>query len=197
MSDFTPTLWPEHSPPPPVRNCQRCELYKQRSRVIWGEGNPYAPIVVILDNPGAREDREGRTFVCGARLALQEGVFAAGLTMDDLYVTYLLKCRPRYKYDKELARRTCKGYLLEQIEEQQPRLGFCLGDTAVQWFFDDLTLSVKELRGRWHVVRGLQTAVSYHPLAIRRRPTLRPFFEEDWQLLAKGMKHGDGSFASF
>lgn len=49
-------IWPEEAAPPEARQCERCELSKQRSRVIWGEGNPNAPILFILDNPGARED---------------------------------------------------------------------------------------------------------------------------------------------
>jgi DNA polymerase len=50
--------------------------------VIWGEGNPNAPIFIILDNPGAREDREGTPFVCGTRETLQYGMMEAGLDID-------------------------------------------------------------------------------------------------------------------
>ena len=192
MKGFIPTLWPEHSPPPAVADCRRCELYKQRPRIIWGEGNPRAPIIVVLDNPGAREDREGKAFVCGARQTLQEEAHRAGFGERDLYVTYVLKCRPRWRYNKEEARRTCRGYLLTQIRLQRPQLAFCLGDTAVQWFFDDLALNVKSLRGRWHMVRGLPTAVSYHPLAVRRRPNLRAVFHQDWELLAQRFFGGVG-----
>ncbi len=192
MDGFTPVLWPEHTPPPEVADCRRCELWKQRSRVIWGEGNPKAPVLIVLDNPGAREDREGKDFVCGVRQTLQAEAHRAGFAAEDMYVTYILKCRPRYRYDKEAARGVCREFLLAQVREQQPQLAFCLGDTAVQWFFGDMDLSVKALRGRWHLVRGLPTAVSYHPLAVRRRPSLLRVFREDWELL----KRGDGSPAS-
>ncbi|MDS1030645.1 hypothetical protein RDV78_09230 [Bacillota bacterium LX-D] len=57
-STFLPIIWLEKAAPVDVANCQKCELHCQRSRVIWGEGNPNAPIIVILDNPGAREDKE-------------------------------------------------------------------------------------------------------------------------------------------
>ncbi|MEK5389445.1 uracil-DNA glycosylase family protein [Margalitia sp. FSL K6-0131] len=42
--------------------------------MIWGEGNPNGDIYVILDNPGAREDREGNPFVCGTRQTLQQAI---------------------------------------------------------------------------------------------------------------------------
>lgn len=83
---FTPVNMPEDAAPSDVLNCQKCELHCQRSRVIWGEGNLDAPIIVILDNPGAREDREGNSFICGTRQTLQQAAFKAGLKIDDLYV---------------------------------------------------------------------------------------------------------------
>lgn len=63
MHDFCPKIWQEDPAPETERNCQDCGLYKHGSRVIWGEGNPKAPILVILDNPGAREDRDGNTII--------------------------------------------------------------------------------------------------------------------------------------
>lgn len=52
-------ILPEEQAPNGIEHCEICELSKQRNRVIWGEGNPKAPLMMILDNPGAREDREG------------------------------------------------------------------------------------------------------------------------------------------
>ncbi len=185
ISGFTPALWPEDKAPDEALDCRKCELCRQRTRVIWGEGNPEAPIAVILDNPGAREDREGKPFVCGARLKLQEAAYETGLGAEDMYVTYILKCRPLRRYDKANARGTCMSYLARQLDRQKPQLVFCLGNTAVQWYFGDMEAEVKNLRGVWHDVNGLPTAVSYHPLAVKRRPNLKVQFVTDWQLVAE------------
>lgn len=56
-------MLPEEQPPEGIAHCELCELSKQRNRVIWGEGNPGAPLMLILDNPGAREDREFRLYI--------------------------------------------------------------------------------------------------------------------------------------
>lgn len=184
-SDFTPVIWPEDRASAEVANCQKCELCSQRTRVIWGEGNPHAPIIVILDNPGAREDKEGNEFICGTRQTLQTAAFRANLKMDDLYITYVLKCRPKRKYNKEEARSICKGYLDQQITVQQPEFAFCLGNISVQWFFEDMDADVKTLRGKWQNVRGIPTLVTYHPLAVRRRPNLSNLFNQDWIMLAQ------------
>ncbi len=184
-SDFSPILFPEAEAPPEAINCQKCELHKQRARVIWGEGNLHAPIIVLLDNPGAREDKEGDPFVCGSRQTLQLAAFEAGLKMEDLYITYILKCRPVRRYDKETARSTCMVHLIQQIQLQKPNFALCMGNIAVQWFFGNMDAEVKNLRGIWHNVREIPTTVSYHPLAVRRRPNLLAQFMQDWKTLAQ------------
>jgi len=150
--EFTPTIWPEEAARDDMDHCRECELHCQRSRVIWGEGNPHAPIIVILDNPGAREDKFGNPFVCGTRQTLQYAAFEAGLKMEDLFITYILKCRPTRRYNKEASRGTCVRYLENQLQAQKPKLVFCLGNTAVQWFFENMEADVKSLRGTWYDV---------------------------------------------
>ncbi|MBS4178369.1 uracil-DNA glycosylase [Lederbergia citrea] len=185
MSDFCPVIWSEEPTPDHLINCRECGLYKHGSRMIWGEGNPDAPIMIILDNPGAREDREGNPIVCGTRQTLQQAANQVNLKMDDLYVTYILKRKPVRAYDKELVRQTCMMHLDEQIKTKKPALIFCLGNVAVQSFFQNPEAEVKTFRGTWHNVQGYQTAVAYHPLAVRRRPNLWSLFLSDWQFVAE------------
>jgi uracil-DNA glycosylase len=185
MSTFCPELWPEEPTPKTIENCQECGLYQHGSRMVWGEGNPVAPIMVILDNPGAREDRAGVPVVCGTRQTLQQAASEAGLKKDDLYVTYILKRRPVRAYDKEEARQTCMIHLEQQIVQKKPKLILCLGNVAVQSFFRNPEAEVKTLRGTWQNVQGYQTTAAYHPLAVRRRPNLWSYFLHDWKFVAE------------
>lgn len=89
-----------------------------------GEGNPKAPIMVLIDNPGAREDKEGKEFICGTRQTLQAAAFLAKLELKDMYITYLLKCRPIRKYNKEEARGKCFNYLLAKSSPSSLSLSF-------------------------------------------------------------------------
>ena len=75
-------------------------------------------------------------------------------------------------------------HLDQQLTEKKPALILCLGNVAVQSFFQNPEAEVKSMRGNWHNVRGFQTAVAYHPLAVRRRPNLRSLFLEDLALVA-------------
>ncbi len=182
---FTPIIFPEDKLPPEATLYQQCEVCSPRSRIIWGEGNPKASIVVILDNPGAREDREGKEYVCGTRQTLQSALHQVNLTQNDVYITYLLKCRPLRSYNKEVARAFSKPFLIQQIKTINPKIIVFLGDTVVQSLFNDSEAHVKNLRGSWHNVMGFPTIVSYHPLAVRRRPNLMNHFIEDWEMVAQ------------
>lgn len=189
MSEFCPVLWPEEPTPELLLGCGECGLDKHGSRMIWGEGNPQAPIMILLDNPGAREDREGNPFVCGTRVTLQSAANQVGLSTDDMYVTWILKRKPVKAYNKEHARHACMVHLKEQLEIKQPAFIFCLGNVAVQSFFANPEAEVKTLRGAMHTVNGYKTAVGYHPLAVRRRPNLWKLFMEDWNFLSSQFHH--------
>lgn len=173
---------PEVDAPPGVAGCQRCPLALQRTRVIWGEGNPQAPMLVVLDNPGAREDAAGEPFVCGTRQTLQACVQEAGLSLDDLYVTWVLKCRPRRAYDKEAARAACLPYLSEQLEGTARKVVVPLGNVALQAYLGESEAEVKALRGRVLEYEGQRVVCGYHPLAVHRRPNLLPLLVADLRL---------------
>jgi len=183
---WEPVAWPEAKPPAEAVDCRNCELHLQRTRVIWGEGRPDAPLLGVLDNPGAREDREGRPFVCATRVALQRAVAEAGLSRDELFVTYLLKCRPVRKYDKEAARRACFDYLRGQLQGRSVIV--LLGLVAAQTALDMPDAEMSALRGRWFELGGLPARVTYHPLAVHRRPNLMPAFLEDWKTAAAKLR---------
>ena len=186
---FSPVILQEEPVPADYAGCKTCDLQRKRNRLIWGEGNPDAPLYIILDNPGAREDKEGNPFICGARQTLQKAAYESGINLDDLYFTYVLKCKPTLRYDREAVIQTCMPYIEKQIQLKNPKLAFCLGNNAVRWFFKDMETDVKSLRGVWHTVRGLPTAVSYHPIAIRRRPNLINVFMQDWAMVAERLAH--------
>lgn len=184
ISDFCPLPWSEEPTPNHLENCGECGLDEHGTRMVWGEGNPEAPIMIILDNPGAREDREGSPFICGTRQTLQQSIHDVGLKMVDVYVTFILKRRPVRAYQKDQVREICMRHLERQIEDKKPALILCLGNVAVQSFFRNSDVDVRTLRGSWHDVGGYQTAVAYHPLAVRRRPNLKPLFLQDLEFVA-------------
>lgn len=187
-NNFTPIIWQEDIPSASdAENYKECEVCTAKSRVIWGEGNPAAPVFIILDNPGERENKDGHEYLCGTRETLQMGLHKTDIPLDEVYLTYILKCRPHRTYDKVSARTFSIPFIIRQIERAKPKFLVCLGDVVVQCMFDDKDVNVKGIRGDWQRLMGYPTIISYHPLAVRRRPNLLNYFLKDFQLLAKGL----------
>jgi DNA polymerase len=169
---------PEEKAPPHALNCQRCELAQQRTRVIWGEGNPEAPVMLVLDNPGAREDREGHAFLCGTRETLQLGMKEAGLPSEAVYITYILKCRPVRTYNKPAARQACSAHLQLQLTEKKPKLLFGFGNVVAEtglsekWYFSPTT---KKSKPR-NAVKSTFFGFSFRCLAFKTDFWTAPFY---------------------
>lgn len=165
-------------PPPPGAHLDAWEALARphRAPVVWAEGNPRAPVAIVLDNPGARE-REGAAWVCPTRETLRAAARDAGLP--DLYVTWLVKFRPRRAYDKPAARALGRQEVLRELARVSPRVVVGLGDVVAATLLDDPSAHVRELRGRERSLGGRPLVVSYHPLAARRRPNLYPLVVED------------------
>ncbi len=181
MTFYIPEILPEINAPKQVIDCHKCELCAQGSRFIWAEGYVNAPLFVILDNPGAREDKHEQPFLCGTRETLLTAAHKAGIMPEQMYVTYILKHRPLRKYDKPKSRQSGMAYLWKQLEEVNPELLLILGNVAVQSFSDE-TAEVKTLRGSIQQFGKYKAVVSYHPLAVRRRPNLKKAFLSDLML---------------
>lgn len=171
--------WPEIPVPPDVViDCKAFGL-AGHGRLVWAEGNAEAPVMLLLDNPGARETKEGIPFVCGTRQTLRAAAMEADIDPDNVYVTFLTKCRPLRVYDKEHAWQVGRRYVAEQIRSLRPRVLVVFGDVVTRAMTEDSGTSVRNLRGKPLTIHGIPTVPTYHPLAARRRPNLFPVLVED------------------
>ena len=74
--------------------CRACELYKTRTNVVFGVGNPTASLMFIGEAPGKNEDETGIPFVGAAGKLLDKYLDAVGIDRSDVYIANILKCRP-------------------------------------------------------------------------------------------------------
>src|SRR5215210_7938361 len=82
--------------------CRGCDLYRNATQTVFGEGVPGAEVVLVGEQPGDREDLEGRPFVGPAGLLLDRALEAAGIVRDDVYVTNVVK---HFKWEERGKRR--------------------------------------------------------------------------------------------
>ena len=159
-----------------VASCQACPLWKDATQTVFGEGPQDAETMLVGEQPGDREDREGRPFVGSAGLLLDKALREAGVDRKRVYVTNAVKhfkFEPRGKrrlHKRPNAReiRICRRWLFEEIEAISPRLIVALGATAAQGLAGR-TIPVQSNRGSLLAVdKGLRVLMTIHPSALLR-----------------------------
>src|SRR3989344_3568304 len=106
-----------------------CPLKDAATNLVFGKGNPNAPILFIGEAPGEQEDKQGLPFVGAAGKQLDRLLHTIGLTLDDVYIANILKYRPpnnRNPTVDEIRRHT--PYLIDQIKIINPRIIATLGN---------------------------------------------------------------------
>jgi DNA polymerase len=121
--------------------CRGCDLYRDATQTVFGEGERDARLVLIGEQPGDREDRDGRPFVGPAGRLLDELLEDAGIARGDVYVTNAVK-HFRWKEGRGKRRihqsptreqvRSCRPWLEAELAAIEPALLVCLGATAAK-----------------------------------------------------------------
>jgi DNA polymerase len=157
-----------------VGDCRRCALSRTRSRIVFGVGDPRAPLMFVGEAPGAEEDRRGEPFVGAAGRRLDQWIEAIGFRRADVYIANVLKCRPPGNRDpapEEVD--TCSPFLWAQVRAIEPRVIVALGRFAGALLLGR-SLRMYEMRGRVHDVvrpegaRRIPLVVTYHPSYVLR-----------------------------
>ena len=175
--------------------CQNCpHLARSRKSVVFGVGDPKAPLMFIGEAPGADEDEQGEPFVGKAGQLLTKIIQAMEFSRDTVFIANILKCRPdtpgqsagnRKPTPEEM--NTCLPYLLAQIEIIKPRVIVALGATAVEGLLGK-TLGISKLRGHFQEFHGTPLMPTYHPAYLLRNQSLsikREVWEDMLQVMEK------------
>ena len=157
-------------------SCRACPLWKDATQTVFGEGQSGAPVMFVGEQPGDREDREGRPFVGPAGILLDRAMAEAGVDRKRAYVTNAVK---HFKFEPRGKRRLhkranaseikiCRRWLFEEIEALNPSLIVALGATAAQ-SLAGRAIPVMANRGRiLDLENGLRVFVTIHPSALLR-----------------------------
>jgi DNA polymerase len=158
--------------------CRACDLYKTGTQTVFGEGAEHAEIMFVGEQPGDREDLEGKPFVGPAGRLLDEALREAGIDRDQVYITNAVK---HFKWKPQGKRRlhqkpnaaeinACRPWLEAEIAVVQPRVLVPLGATAAQALLGrDFRVSVD--RGKFIERPGLPLMMAtVHPSSILRAP---------------------------
>ena len=169
-----------------VQRCRGCDLYRYATQAVFGEleiglnaTKPKVSIMMIGEQPGDSEDKEGRPFVGPAGRLLDRCLEEAGIDRRDVYVTNTVKhfkWEPRGKLRihkkpsmKEI--HACRPWLDAELETVKPQLIVCLGAVASQSLLGS-SLKITKVHGKVQRVEGLPPIIAtFHPSAILRART--------------------------
>lgn len=181
--------------------CRACDLWKLGTQTVFGEG-PHAPVMLVGEQPGDREDQAGRPFVGPAGALLNAALEEAGIARGEVYVTNAVK---HFKWEPRGKRRihkkpnaaeitACRPWLMAEINLIQPKVIVCLGATAAQAL---LGKDFRVSRQRGELLPspfGGQILATVHPSSLLRiedeseRREARARFVQDLKVVVKALR---------
>lgn len=184
-----------------IRLVKETEICKNCTNIVVGKGNLDADILFVGEAPGKNEDLEGVPFVGKAGKNLDEMLKKVGLSLEEIYVANILKCRPPGNRDplpEEIRAHT--PWLLHQIKKIKPKVVCSLGNYATKFFLAggnvDLMKNqpgISSVHGKikFVEVEGVKMKLIplFHPAAIIYRREYLPLWEKDMEIVKREIKN--------
>lgn len=180
-----------------VQLVKETEIFKNCKNIVVGKGNENADILFVGEAPGKNEDEQGIPFVGRAGKNLDEMLSKVGLSLNDVYIANILKCRPPENRDplpEEIKKHT--PWLLKQINDIKPKVICSLGNYATKFFLargdvDAMSLQpgITSVHGKVREMdfMGLKIRLIplFHPAAMIYKRDLLPLWEKDMEIVKK------------
>ena len=182
-----------------ARACQDCPLWANATQTVFGAGDPHARVMLVGEQPGDAEDKQGLPFVGPAGRLLDRALEAAGVDREHVYVTNAVK---HFKWEPRGKRRihakptlgevrACRPWLETELAIVKPEVIVCLGATAAQTLMGP-KFKITVERGKFFDTPWAPwLTATIHPSAILRMPDevarreAREMFVEDLRRVAK------------
>ena len=166
-----------------ARSCKACDLYKNATQTVFGEGPTRALVMFVGEQPGDQEHKLGHPFVGPAGRLLDEALVEAGIDRSEVYVTNVVKHfkweaaqrgkRRIHKKPRHSEIDACRPWLDAELKVVKPHVLVCLGASAAQALLGK-AFRVTEDRGKL-IPSALapQVMATTHPSSILRAPDSR------------------------
>lgn len=157
--------------------CTKCVLSETRNTVVFGEGNPESPLMIIGEGPGATEDATGRPFVGRAGQLLDQALAENCMSRKHVFICNVIKCRACLIDGNSIKNRpprieeinACHPWLMQQMEIMKPLVILSLGAPSANEIIHPDFKITKE-RGLWFPTPYAKTAMAaLHPAYVLRQ----------------------------
>lgn len=191
--------------------CMGCALSERRTNVVFGEGDPTSPLVLVGEGPGEQEDRTGRPFVGRAGQLLDKALDEAGVGRKNVYICNTVKCRaadwssgkPANRAPTDEEALACRQWLLPQLAILAPKVILCVGAPSAKNLIKK-NFRITQERGLYFPCEFAKTAIAtLHPSYILRQQNInrddggysllvadiRKAWDAAWKLREKDRSH--------
>ncbi len=166
-----------------ITTCRRCPLRGEGGRgPVLSTGPADSPLMIVGEGPGSVEDEYGGPLVGPSGQLLDKALASVGITRDHVYVTNIVKCRPRSNRTPTMDEGNRCGaiWLAEEIELIRPKVIVGLGKVALR-FFLGREAGIIRSRGQWIDYHGIPVMPTFHPAYLLRQ-TGRALVDAKWQV---------------
>ncbi|KIG03439.1 UdgX family uracil-DNA binding protein [Caballeronia concitans] len=180
-TDLEPLKGTSLKAPPSLDACKRCSLWRNATQAVPGTGPDNARVMLVGEQPGDSEDREGTPFVGAAGKLLDDAIREAQLTRESLFLTNAVK---HFKWDEQAQeaggdkerllvtpsqreREACRYWLDEELTRIAPKVVVALGATALKALTGHRT-ALSEYLGKTIEHKGRIVVPTYHPSYLLR-----------------------------
>ena len=175
-----------------IQLIKNCDLKKNATNLVFGDGNIDSKIMIIGEGPGANEDAEGKPFVGRAGKLLDKMLEAIQLDRTKVYISNVVNYRPpanRKPTEEEIDRYL--PYLTSHIEIIKPKILFLLGSTALNTLIGNEVV-ISKARGKWiqkeiGIIKPWIIA-SFHPAFLMRQPEQKKLAWIDLKMIREKSK---------
>ena len=172
-----------------IEAIQDCDLKKNASKIVFGDGNVHSPIMIVGEGPGQKEDELGKPFVGDAGSLLNKMLKAIKIKREKIYITNVVNYRPpnNRKPEKSEINRYSE-YLKEHISIIDPQILILMGSTAMEALFGG-NKRISQERGQWKEIiikqKTYKSIITFHPAYLLRQPDQKKFSWEDLKIIHK------------
>ena len=145
------------------------DLGTLRETLVFSAGNANADLMLVGDAPGYHEEKQQSPFAGPAGQKLDGILKAMGLSREEVYLTYLVKFRPKMENQTTNNRKPTEieidaftPYINEEIKTVRPKVILTLGSLASTTLLDT-EAQIDQLRAKKHTILGVSARVTYHP----------------------------------
>lgn len=158
-----------------AQECRGCELWEPAIQVVFSAGSRSARVVLVGEQPGDQEDRQGEPFVGPAGRLLDEALAEAGIDREAAYLTNAVK---HFRFERRGKRRihqkpdvrhltACHPWLEAELEAVAPGVVVAMGATAARAVLGR-TVTIGTVRGQVLEEQPCPVVVTTHPSAVLR-----------------------------